>query len=119
MKRAGTVCRKPGCPGLVRDGQCNRCGHTTKRVHQQRYDQVRESAAKRGYDRRWQRLRLAYLRAHPLCVECQAEHRTTPATEVDHITPLRWGGTHDWSNLQALCKPHHSRKTMTEAAQGG
>ena len=28
----------------------------------------------------------------------------TPASHVDHITPVRFGGTDDESNLQALCE---------------
>lgn len=36
------------------------------------------------------------------------------AEVVDHITPLTAGGTNDESNLQALCKQCHDRKTATE-----
>ena len=36
---------------------------------------------------------------------------TERATEVDHIVPLRQGGTSEADNLQTLCKRHHSRKT--------
>ena len=112
MKRAGTTCRKPGCPGIVRDGACSACGQSSKRRRQRQYDDQRGSAAKRGYDRQWQQLRRAFLRAHPLCIECAKEGATTPATEVDHIIPKRDRGTDEWDNLQPLCKPHHSRKTM-------
>jgi|694.fasta_scaffold07358_18 5-methylcytosine-specific restriction protein A len=111
-RRAGTACRTPGCAGIVRGGACSGCGGTAKRTRQRQYDDQRGSAAKRGYDRQWQRLRLAFLRAHPLCIECAKEGITTPATEVDHITPKRDGGQDDWDNLQPLCKRHHSRKTM-------
>lgn len=59
--------------------------------------------------RRWRSLRAAFLRAHPLCALCS---RPTPATEVDHIVAIRDGGAPwSWDNLQALCKPCHSRKT--------
>jgi 5-methylcytosine-specific restriction enzyme A len=33
-----------------------------------------------------------------------------PANEVDHIIPIRRGGTDDLSNLRACCKPHNSGK---------
>src|SRR5438552_2727970 len=49
----------------------------------------RATAAKRGYDARWQAARLAYLRTHPLCVHCQRDDRTEPASVVDHIIPHR------------------------------
>ena len=52
-----------------------------------------------------------YLRAHPLCVDCQAERRVTAATEVHHIKALRDGGDHNDDNLMALCKSHHSKRT--------
>ena len=73
----------------------------------------RLSASRRGYDRRWQRYRAAYLADHPLCVECGRV-----ATEVDHIhavhggqdDPLFWVST----NHQALCHVCHSAKTYRE-----
>jgi hypothetical protein len=71
----------------------------------------RPSAAKRGYGRRWQRLRKMVLSAEPLCRECQKRNRLTPATEVDHILPLSKGGANSFENLRALCKPHHSQIT--------
>lgn len=66
----------------------------------------------RTYGRRWQALRTAYLAQHPLC-ECGCG---MPATVVDHRTPhggdptLFWA----WSNLQAMTKPCHDRKTAIE-----
>jgi 5-methylcytosine-specific restriction endonuclease McrA len=38
--------------------------------------------------------------------------------EVDHIVPKKQGGTDDESNLQSLCKPHHSAKTAREVLNG-
>ena len=55
-----------------------------------------------------------YLRANPLCVSCQEQGITTQATEVDHIQRRAEGGSDEWANLQALCKPCHSTKTATE-----
>ena len=69
----------------------------------------RDSASKRGYDRRWRRLRIAVLSGEPLCRECGK-----PATEVDHIVAIAKGGEDVESNLQPLCKPCHSRKTATQ-----
>lgn len=42
------------------------------------------------------------------------------AVEVDHITPLRVAPQrkYDLTNLQGLCKSHHSRKTAAEQHQG-
>ncbi len=81
--------------------------------------QRRGSASRRGYGRRWQRLRKLVLAGEPLCRACAAEGRTTAATEVDHVTPLSAGGTNEQANLQPLCKSHHSRKTAHEAGTFG
>ena len=66
----------------------------------------RPSAAKRGYGRPWRAIRAAFLKAHPFC-ECGAEAR-----EVDHVVSLRRGGSNKPSNLRAMCKPCHARKTV-------
>lgn len=81
---------------------------------QQRYDRSRPSSGQRGYNSYWRKLRQRVLNDQPLCEHCLKENRITSATEVDHIIPLRHGGTNDISNLQALCKPCHSRKTARE-----
>lgn len=66
--------------------------------------------------RRWRRLRIAYLSAHPLCEDCEQAGRTTPATEVHHIRPVESAaGRHadmqelafNPCNLRALCKACH------------
>jgi len=78
----------------------------------------RGSSTTQGYGASWRRLRLATLQAEPLCRACKAEGRITPATDVDHITPRKQGGTDHPSNLQALCHAHHSRKTSREDGGG-
>ena len=98
--RPASPCSQPGCPALAVSG--GRCA-----AHQRaaRPDN-RPSPAARGYDGTWRRVRERFLRRYPDCMMCGA-----PATEVDHITPLRAGGTHDAENLQSLCHACHSRKT--------
>ncbi len=110
-RRSLRPCRTKGCRGLVREGRyCEAC----RGQERDAYDQARGSAAARGYGHRWRKLRLMYLRAHPLCVVCG-----DAASEVDHIHPRAAGGSDDWDNLQALCKSCHSRKTRREQGGGG
>ncbi len=77
----------------------------------------REQAHDRGYDWRWRRFRLAFLREHPLCAECERNGMVQPATVVDHIEPHRGDRTKFWQtgNHQSLCATCHNRKT----ARGG
>ena len=107
-------CGWPGCPGLVTESRERFC-EVHKREYDDEYDRARPPAARRGYGAAWRRLRRAILAERPLCEECLKLGRIVPATEVHHIVPLRLGGTNDPSNLQALCKPCHSRKTMRES----
>ena len=76
----------------------------------------RESPSKRGYDKRWQRLRATHVAEHPLCEVCQAFGQTTPVAEVDHKTPhkLEFDLLYDAGNLWSLCDRHHASKTRME-----
>lgn len=84
-------------------------------------DRRRGSAAARGYDAAWRRLRAAFLAANPLCRMCEAEGRTTAAGVVDHIRPIaeRPDLRLEWSNLQSLCQPHHDRDKQREDRRRG
>lgn len=94
-------CKHQGCPGRAMPGSSYCQQHRPARQ-----PDTRPSAAARGYDQHWRRIRAAFLRRHPICSACGAS-----ATEVDHIVPIARGGTHAWSNLQPFCKSCHSRKT--------
>ncbi|MBM3190985.1 MAG: HNH endonuclease [Chloroflexi bacterium] len=101
-KRPLTPCSSPGCPEIaVERGRCAK--------HQlpprERPSDTRESAARRGYDAAWRRIRAEYLRAHRDCEVCGY-----PATVADHIVPLAQGGTHEATNLRALCRACHERR---------
>ena len=115
--RAHSVCSTPGCPTLLpRAGRCPEC--------RARANKRRRTPQAKGYDARWARTRLAFLRSHPAC-ECP-ECETLPpplrpsATEVDHIDGLGPLGPrgHDWSNLRAMTKAHHAKATA-RAQPGG
>jgi 5-methylcytosine-specific restriction protein A len=103
-----------GCPWVVR-GDVPYCEEHAKQVARER-EAGRPSAARRGYDGNWRKLRAMFLRRHPLCADPFGRHGGRPvvATEVDHIQPLSRGGGHEWDNLQALCRSCHSKKTARE-----
>ena len=65
--------------------------------------------------RLWRRFRAAYLRAHPLCADCEEQGRVAQAAEVHHVRKRR-DDPHgeqwlDEDNCRGLCKPCHSART--------
>jgi 5-methylcytosine-specific restriction protein A len=73
---------------------------------------LRRVSRSRIYNRRWQKLRAAYLASHPVC-ECGCGRA---ATVVDHRRPHKGdaGLMYDWDNLQAMTKPCHDAKTARQ-----
>lgn len=63
--------------------------------------------------------RAKWLRAHPLCIDCEAEGKVTAAEEVDHEVPLWQGGADNESNFASRCIPCHKAKTDREAKVRG
>lgn len=102
-------CGQPGCGALVERGKSRCAKHAAEQG--KRYDAERLSAAARGYDRTWRRLRRMVLNRSPLCAECG-----DPAIEVHHVIALADGGENTFENLESLCKGCHSRKTRRERA---
>ncbi len=112
MLRAATACRRPGCPGLVRNGVCSVCG-PVRRGRDAETDARRGAATQRGYGRRWRRLREMVLASSPLCAECERRGVVTLATDVHHIVAKRDGGLDEIENLEPLCHACHSRITAS------
>ena len=109
-------CSYPGCPALV-DGRY--CPAHQKEIDQ-RYNQYqRDPATATRYGVEWRRIRERFLVAHPLCELCRQDGRLTPAEHVHHILPLDRGGTNDEANLQALCRPCHSRVSALDGDRWG
>lgn len=127
-RRPKTLCRQSGCGALIdAPGYCTK--HTV--VRNQQDNERRGTAHERGYTSAWTKARAHYLRAHPLCVECERKGRTVAAIVVDHIIPHRlkqaidsgdpaaierartlfWDSERNW---QSLCKPDHDAKTARE-----
>lgn len=126
--RPKSICRTPCCGKLLdAPGHCDK----HRKAERKEQDERRGTAAERGYDSKWAKARIFYLRKHPLCVHCQRERRVTAANVVDHIIPhklkeaidsgndarierareLFWNSAGNW---QSLCTMHHNQKTATE-----
>lgn len=112
-RKLPTPCNYPGCPNLSHERYCEK----HKRQEAKRYDQQRGTAAQRGYDSRWRKIRAMVLAEEPLCRECARQGRVVPAQHIDHID----GNVNDMSreNLQPLCASCHSRKTARENGRWG
>ncbi len=104
-------CSYPGCPRLTDGRFCEKHAKLESRRYE-KYD--RDPATRKRYGRAWKRVRERYIAAHPLCEKCRERGKLTPAQEVHHLLPLSRGGTHDESNLMALCKPCHSEITARD-----
>jgi HNH endonuclease len=78
----------------------------------------RPSAAKRGYDWAWQRLRADHLARHPSCAGHLRLGKVVAAEHVDHIESIR-DTPHrrlDPTNLCSLCGPCHMRREREREA---
>ena len=63
----------------------------------------------------WRAIRTNVLTREPLCRYCKYEGKYKTATIVDHIKPIRLGGSPtDNNNLQPLCVKHHNSKSYYE-----
>ncbi len=102
-------CNHYGCKNVTIDRFCAEHNKESKQF----YGIDRESAAKRGYGSRWQKASKAYLRQHPICVECGQE-----ADLVDHIKPHKGDMVLFWKieNWQAMCDRCHNIKRQRESS---
>lgn len=81
------------------------------------HDEKRGNSSQRGYGGAWRKLREMVLNEEPLCRDCLRRGKVEPATLVDHIQPLRDGGTNERANLAPLCVPCHAIKTAADVAR--
>lgn len=109
------LCRHPGCGCRIPFGE-KYCDKHKADASKYAAPKKRLTAHQRGYTSRWRRISQEFLKAHPLCAECERNGKVTPATCVDHIVPHKGNPKLFWDqkNWQPLCQSCHSRKTASE-----
>lgn len=107
-----SICSYPGCGELVYSG--SHCSPHKKQ--KTRRNNENRSCTDRLYGSgRWKKLRAFKLKHDPLCESCKRAGRVTQAKLVDHIQPVRDGGSMwDLDNLQSLCRECHDIKTVDD-----
>ena len=94
----------------------------TKTPSERKETDMRKLRAKAYQNTTWRKMRDTYLKSHPICEDCLAKGKVTPATDVHHIRSPFKGGEINWSllldydNLMSLCKECHGNR---HAAQQG
>jgi 5-methylcytosine-specific restriction enzyme A len=101
-QRPPRPCSHPGCSALVQSGRCP--SHQTPNL--------RPSARRRGYDRRWEAVRAAVLAEELACTDCGSTDRP----HVDHIDGNPFNRSR--ANLRRLCHSCHSKRTAKDQAFG-
>jgi 5-methylcytosine-specific restriction protein A len=107
-------CNHPGCSALTSARYC--IAHATQHnaidaARERQRGTLRRATTPAYYSGEWRRIRAAHLARYPTCQHCNR-----PADVVDHIFPLRFGGTHSPHNLQSLCNSCHAAKSGKERA---
>ena len=81
--------------------------HKPVRTHKAK--ERRASSSARGYNRKWEEFRKAFLYRNPLCEYCSRPQRIVPATVCDHDLPHEQDPHLFWHNTYtALCTACHS-----------
>ena len=101
------MCLHYGCKRLAL-GTSSYCGeHVAEGVEaRSRKDDERQRFES---GRRWRAIRKAFIMRNPLCHDCERQGITKLAEEIHHIDDDHTNNLD--SNLMALCKMHHSRRT--------
>lgn len=105
-------CNHHGCPALTLERFCP----THQRQVTAEYEASRGTAAERGYDGTWAKVRVWKLSHEPLCERCQAAGRDVAAVLVHHCD--RNPRHNESSNLESLCDPCHDQEHVKEAWGG-
>ncbi len=101
-------CNYHGCPALTKERYCE----AHKKQTEAQYEKGRGNSGERGYDARWQKIRLMKLARDPLCEQCLFMGRDEAAVMVHHRD--RNPHNNGWDNLESLCNPCHDAEHQKE-----
>jgi len=107
-KKPKSPCRFGGCSELTNERYCDQ---HRKAINNYYNKYQRDPETNKRYNSIWRKIRKEFIKSNPLCKICKQDGKLTPAQEVHHVIPLSENGTHDISNLQSLCKYHHSSES--------
>ena len=93
------------CSQLVKSGE--RFCPKHKRAERKRYESTRKTAAERGYNAQWRKVRAMQLRHFPMCQRCQ-----DAAVLVHHKIPVETDPSQRLAmdNLESQCQPCHEKE---------
>lgn len=109
-----TPCNHPACRRATRGRFCEEHRHLAA---QRPSERRRTTAAERGYDHRWRKVREFYISHNPLCEDCLDAGIVNAAhLEVDHVIPIavRPDLRLSTENLRTRCRRHHTLKTLED-----
>ena len=96
---------RPWIPKRLRDNKGNKPASRSNAEHSEFYQ-----------SKQWKSLRNYYIQMNPLCELCDKQGYTIAGECVDHIEPMRFGGSHtSIDNLQTLCNSCHASKSGRES----
>jgi 5-methylcytosine-specific restriction protein A len=99
-------CAYPGCPNLTDGYYCD--DHKSKGNFEYNHYR-RDPNTNKRYGNEWRKIRMRYIKSHPLCELCLEEKRYTPAALVHHKRPLGDGGDNREENLMSVCVSCHAK----------
>lgn len=107
------VCRSPDCGEIApQGGLCPSC----RRAEWREVDRRRPSAAERGYGERWRRIRAAFLREQPICVDCGGRAHVADHDPISRVELVRQGDPDPdaFHHLRPRCASCHNRRTARD-----
>lgn len=112
--RPKTICSYVGCQRTIDAGRFCQAHQKIADLREKARKNNHQSEFTKLYNWDWRKFRDRYVKENPLCLHCLKEGKLTPTKDVDHIVPHQGDKDLFWleSNLQPLCKSHHSKKTV-------